>query len=85
MAERVISLDPSRLPDETFGLWSIPAFDAGKPDIVCGSQIGSSRRMVEQNDLLLSRILPHIRRAWVLRDKQSLRQIASGEWIVFRG
>jgi type I restriction enzyme S subunit len=39
---------------------------------------------VQPNDVLLSRIIPHIRRAWVVTKGSGHRQIASGEWIVFR-
>jgi type I restriction enzyme S subunit len=32
----------------------------------------------------LSRIVPHIRRSWVVDQKNDSRKIASGEWIIFR-
>ncbi len=78
------SIDPRKTPDEVFELWSIPAYDAGKPELLRGGEIGSSKKAVFPDDILLSRIIPHIRRAWVVKensDKQ--RQIASTEWIVF--
>lgn len=84
MAARQGSIDPSQHLDEVFDLYSIPAFDNGKPDVVVGSQIGSAKQIVEPGSVLLSRIVPHIRRAWVVRDSRSRRIIASGEWIVFR-
>ena len=31
MPDRIPSVDPSRSLDETFELWSIPAFDVGRP------------------------------------------------------
>jgi type I restriction enzyme S subunit len=40
---------------------------------------------VRPGDVLLSRIVPHIRRAWVVGPERGRRIIASGEWIVFRG
>ena len=83
-ANRVPGLDPLSFPDETFELWSIPAFDTGKPDITRGDQIGSSKKCLEPGDVLLSRIVPHIRRAWVVEERSAHRQIGSGEWIVFR-
>ncbi|UAB88704.1 restriction endonuclease subunit S [Ruegeria sp. SCSIO 43209] len=85
MPSRIPSVNPAKHPDEVFELWSIPAFDVGKPDIVSGSKIGSSKKCVEPGDVLLSRIVPHIRRSWVVRPSTSNRQIASGEWITFRG
>jgi len=78
------SVNPKKHPDETFELFSIPAFDAGKPDIVQGSKIGSSKKAVQPNDVLISRIVPHIRRSWVVGPANGHRQIASGEWIIFR-
>jgi type I restriction enzyme S subunit len=85
MATRVPSLDPAKFPDEEFELWSIPAFDAGAPERTAGRQIGSAKKIVRPNDVLISRIVPHIRRAWIVdAPKENRRQIASGEWIVFR-
>lgn len=84
IAKRTGSVDPSKFPDETFELLSIPAFDAGKPEILKGSEIGSSKQIVQEGDVLLSKIVPHIRRSWVVRPKTDHRLIASGEWIVFR-
>jgi len=79
------SLDPRNSPDEEFELYSIPAYDKREPEHVIGSEVGSSKKLVEPGDLLLSRIVPHIRRAWVVPPGNGKRQIASGEWIVFRG
>lgn len=78
------SVNPSTFPDETFELFSIPAFDAGVPEISIGSEIGSSKSCIQPNDVLLSKIVPHIRRCWVVTDKKDYRQIGSGEWIIFR-
>ena len=81
---KVKSLDPRLNPDEIFELWSIPAFDRGVPDVVKGAEIGSQKKIVLPGDVLLSRIVPHIRRAWVVNDNGGLyRQVASTEWIIF--
>lgn len=86
MATRTPSLDPAKFPEEEFELWSIPAFDAGAPETALGATIGSAKKVVEPNDVLLSRIVPHIRRSWVVApSSDGKRQIASGEWIIFRG
>lgn len=84
MPSRVPSLNPANFPNEDFELWSIPAFDSGQPERLAGSQIGSAKKCVEPGDVLLSRIVPHIRRSWVVEPRNGVRQIASGEWIVFR-
>lgn len=82
--ERVSTVDPKSSPEELFELFSIPAYDSGKPEILRGSEIGSQKKLVEPGDVLLSRIIPHIRRAWVVTTNEvGLRQIASTEWIVF--
>ena len=78
------SVDPKKHQDEVFELYSIPAFDAGAPEVVAGSTIGSSKKAVQPNDVMISRIVPHIRRACVVGRASRHRQIASGEWIVFR-
>jgi type I restriction enzyme S subunit len=85
IASRVGSVDPSKFPDEVFDLYSIPAFDKGAPEIAVGTTIGSSKQIVRPGDVLLSKIVPHIRRSWVVGVDRGRRLIASGEWIVFRG
>lgn len=84
IARRNGSVDPAKFPNEVFELLSIPAFDAGRPEVVRGRDIGSSKQVVQLGDVLLSKIVPHIRRAWVVSPTTSHRLIASGEWIVFR-
>ncbi len=82
--KRVKSTDPRLTPDETYELWSIPAFGKGKPEVLKGSEIGSPKKIVYPGDVLLSRIVPHIRRSWVVKNSQSqFKQVASTEWIVF--
>ena len=78
------SVNPKKHPSEVFELYSIPAFDAGAPEVVTGSAIGSSKRAVQPNDVMISRIVPHIRRACVVGPSNGHRQIASTEWIIFR-
>lgn len=84
MASKLGSVDPSRHSSEGFDLYSIPAFDRGRPDVATGKDIGSAKQVVQPDDVLLSRIVPHIRRAWVVGPDRGRRIIASGEWIVFR-
>src|SRR5439155_14732800 len=84
MATKSGSVDPSKFTEEIFDLYSIPAFDRGEPEIVAGSAIGSAKQVVEPGDVLLSKIVPHIRRSWIVGKARGRRIIASGEWIVFR-
>lgn len=84
MASKSGSVDPAKHLDEVFDLYSIPAFDSGHPEVVAGRVIGSAKQVVKSGDVLLSRIVPHIRRSWVVSNGSDRRTIASGEWIVFR-
>ncbi len=84
MATKSGSVDPVKFPDEIFDLYSIPAFDHGEPEVIAGKEIGSAKQIVEPGDVLLSKIVPHIRRSWVVGTNRGRRIIASGEWIVFR-
>ncbi|ACB76291.1 restriction endonuclease subunit S [Opitutus terrae] len=84
MPGRGESVDPANHADEPFDLYSIPAFDSQKPEVLTGAQIGSTKQAVETGDVLLSKIVPHIRRAWVVGASRGRRMIASSEWIVFR-
>ena len=84
MLSKKRSVDPRKFPSEQFELFSIPAFDVGAPETVCGSEVGSSKQVLERHDVLLSRIVPHIRRSWVVEPSSERRKIGSSEWIVFR-
>src|SRR5688572_18442116 len=84
MPGRGEALNPANYPDEMFDLYSIPAFDSQQPEVLAGEKIGSTKQVVEPGDTLLSKIVPHIRRAWVVGDNHGRRMIASSEWIVFR-
>jgi type I restriction enzyme S subunit len=79
------SVNPANFPNETFDLFSIPAYDSYEPEILKGNQIGSTKKVVQKNDVLLSRIVPHIQRCWIVGPANGRRQIGSGEWIVFDG
>jgi type I restriction enzyme S subunit len=84
LVKRTGSVDPKQYPDEVFDLYSVPAYDRGQPDVVAGSDIGSSKQIVQPGDVLLCRIVPHIRRAWIVGPASGRRLVASGEWMVFR-
>lgn len=75
------SIDPRKYPDEEFALYSIPAYDNGIPEKIFGRDIGSSKILLKDSDVVLSKIVPHIRRTWVITDGE--KQIGSSEWIVF--
>jgi type I restriction enzyme M protein len=84
MKPKVKSIDPRTSPENEFELWSIPAYDARKPELLQGGDIGSQKKCVFPGDVLLSRIIPHICRAWVVsKNEEGRRQVGSTEWIVF--
>jgi len=78
------SVNPTRHADEAFELYSVPSYEARQPDLITGAKIGSTKVAVLPGDVLLCKIVPHIRRAWVVPPRGSIRQIGSGEWIVLR-
>ena len=84
IVSRAGSINPANFPDELFDLYSIPAYDKGAPEKAPGREIGSSKQIVRPGDVLLSKIVPHIRRSWIVGAATENRLIASGEWIVFR-
>jgi type I restriction enzyme S subunit len=84
MVARTQTLNPSKYADEEFELHSIPSFDRGTPEIALGRVIGSTKQTVEPRDVLVSKIVPHIRRATVIPPASGRKQLASNEWIVFR-
>jgi len=69
--------------DKLYELWSIPSFTDGRPEVIEGKSIGSSKLRVEPNDILISKINPRINRVWLVEDSQ-LEQLASPEWLVAR-
>ncbi|MEQ5840464.1 restriction endonuclease subunit S [Paraburkholderia acidicola] len=81
---RTSSIDPRKFPDERFDLYSVPSYTEYRPDSTLGREIGSTKQEVREGDVLLCKIVPHIRRGWTVSAATKHRQIASGEWIVFR-
>jgi type I restriction enzyme, S subunit len=83
-AAKTKNVDPSKSPAEVFELYSVPSFSTGSPEVVPGSEIKSSKQVVLPGDVLLCKIVPHINRVWTVKTQEQRRQIASGEWIVYR-
>lgn len=84
IAARTSNVDPSKSPAEIFELYSVPSFSQQQPEVAQGTEIKSAKQSVQPCDVLLCKIVPHINRVWVVGDRTDKRQIASGEWIVFR-
>ncbi|MCY7580363.1 restriction endonuclease subunit S [Bacillus altitudinis] len=74
---------PSKFNEEIFELYSVPSYPERSPEIIKGQEIGSSKQLVNNNDVLLCKINPRINRVWkVCNEKRKFRQLASTEWIV---
>ena len=79
------SIDPSFTPEETFDHYSIPAFDAGKnPAKDLGSSIKSQKFLVDEGDLLVSKLNPSTTRVWIPFSSSARRSICSTEFLVCR-
>ena len=79
--KRRSSVVPAKEPDRRFELYSVPSFEAGVPERLYGSEIGSSKQEVVPGSVLLCRINPRINRVWMVGEAGSDPQIASTEWI----
>lgn len=81
--DRSTGIDPSKHTTETFELYSIPAYPSGRPEVVTGSEVGSTKKSLEPGTVVVSKINPRINRVWVVGERSEHRQIGSGEWIPF--
>lgn len=82
-SEKRKNIEPDDMVEEV-ELWSIPSYDKGVPDRVNAKCIKSSKKRVFCGDVLLSKIVPTIERAWVVSGDFP-EKVASTEWIVFSG
>ena len=76
------TIDPTKTPDASFELYSVPSFDEQRPECLTGSDIKSSKQRVNEGDVLLCKINPHLNRVWIVGNFSSHQKIASSEWIV---
>jgi len=77
------NVDPNKFSEQLFELYSVPSFEIGTPEIVYGSDIGSSKQSVEIGSVLLCKINPRINRAWTVGNYSDYPKIASTEWLPF--
>lgn len=78
------SVNPIREPDKIFELYSVPSMVDNYPEIIAGSDIGSSKQSVCKKDVLLCKINPRINRVWKVSQFTDNELIASSEWIIIR-
>lgn len=79
-----VSIDPMKQPDTTFELYSVPSSADDYPEIIKGSEIGSTKQSVIKNDVLLCKINPRINRVWKVSQHTDNELMASSEWIIIR-
>ena len=77
-------VNPISEPDKTFELYSVPSMADNYPEIIVGSDIGSSKQSVCKGDVLLCKINPRINRVWKVSQFTDNELIASSEWIIIR-
>ncbi len=81
-ASRLV-VNPFDRADEVFDHYSIPAFDASRlATIETGKTIKSSKFLVPEGAVLLSRLNPRIPRVWLARSTGPRRAICSTEFAV---
>lgn len=78
------TVNPLNSPDTTYELYSVPSYDTDYPEVLLGSEIGSSKVTVEENDVLVCKINPRINRVWVVKHHTEHQLIASSEWVIIR-
>ncbi|MCH7561645.1 MAG: hypothetical protein IIC67_09840, partial [Thaumarchaeota archaeon] len=47
---------PNKTKDQLFELYSVPAFNDKKPEMLLGSKIGSNKQTIEEGTVLLCKI-----------------------------
>ena len=77
-------INPANYSDEWFELYSVPNYELGIPEMLKGTEIGSTKQTVMDGDVLLCKINPRINRVWTVNRLTDYKTIASSEWIVFR-
>ncbi|WP_339253549.1 restriction endonuclease subunit S [Paenibacillus sp. FSL P2-0136] len=78
------SVNPSLTPAELFELYSVPSCEDDNPELLVGSEIGSTKQTVTKDDVLICKINPRINRVWIVSQHTEYHQVASSEWIVVR-
>lgn len=78
------TVNPLDNPDTVYELYSVPSFESQHPEVIKGSDIGSSKITVDEGDVLVCKINPRINRVWVVKRLTSYPLLASSEWIVIR-
>ena len=74
---------PSSYPEEYFYYYSLPDFDESKfPSLTQGKNIESNKFLVNNNQILISKLNPRIKRVWKVENNEKYRSISSTEFVV---
>ena len=78
------SVNPGQHPTRLYHHYSLPAYDEGrKPSPELGDTIKSSKYVVPENAVLVSKLNPRFPRVWPIRDRKHEHPISSTEFQVF--
>lgn len=78
------SVDPRKHPTRTYHHYSLPAYDEGrKPSPELGETIKSSKYVVPEYAVLVSKLNPRFPRVWPVRKQKHEHPISSTEFQVF--
>ncbi len=79
------TVDPGKLADDQVDHYSLPAFDAGRrPERVAPETIKSSKFVVAEPSVLVSKLNPRFPRIWEIATRPAVRALASTEFVVLR-
>ena len=78
-------INPSKFPDEIFAHFSIPAFDSDcMPVLDRGDSIRSSKYLITEDCVLVSKLNPHIPRVWLPFLNTEHQAITSTEFLTLK-
>ena len=78
------TVDPQNYPNDDFELYSVPSSADDYPEMITGEEIGSTKQVVQKDDVLLCKINPRINRVWKVSQYTDNSLLASSEWIIVR-
>lgn len=81
VASRLPTVNPVAGDESPVELWSVPAFATGQPEILARSELGSSKKALPDQAVLLSKINPHLNRVWKVSRRTQHQLACSPEWV----
>jgi len=78
-----LSTNPSKTPNETYHVFSIPGFDIGSPEKLTGNKILSNKFTLDKPSILVSKLNPRIHRVWKIARPPKFA-ICSTEFVVLQ-